>query len=158
MLWGECFLLGKGHLYKGLNAGVPIIVAHVVLLKNNYLLMKDFVFSEYIYCNNLNLSVLFLFILLFWFLVLFVGVLAGFLYSDYLSFVFMFICDLSPSTARVYVCTIWSFLGLWYIHCHWFHLSFLKVSRCCLISLSLSLSHYVTLRYYYILLTSLFLY
>ena len=71
-----------------------------------------------------NLSVLFKFIILI--LVLFVSILAGFLYSDYLTFFFMFLCDLSPSKARVYI-------YIWYIHCNWLHLSFLKVSRCCLI-------------------------
>ena len=71
-------------------------------------------------CNNLrSFCICFSLFSLFRVLVLFVNVLADFLYSDYLSFVCMFTCDLSPSTTRVYVCTI--------------HLSFRKVSRCCLI-------------------------
>ena len=39
-----CCFTGKRRLYKVLNAGVPIIVAQVVLLKIYYLLMRDFIF------------------------------------------------------------------------------------------------------------------
>ena len=37
-----CCFIDKESLYKVLNVGVPIIVAHVVSQKNNYFLMTDF--------------------------------------------------------------------------------------------------------------------
>ena len=58
MLWEKtpCCFIGKGRLYKVLNAGVPIIVAHMVLVKKHYLyLNKKIMFKKmtFIYIKNM---------------------------------------------------------------------------------------------------------
>ena len=61
-----------------------------------------------------------------WFIVSFVSVLAVLLYSCFLSPLLMFMCDLSPSTARVCVCTIRLYPGFWYLHWTGFTSRFLE--------------------------------